>query len=494
MTDFKPLLLDRAPQSMLAFAAAIAAAGGRAIVVGGYVRDRLLGLESKDFDFEVYRLPIERLEEVLRAFGEVIAVGRSFGVLKVKGFDGDFSIPRRDNKVGKGHTGFRVDFDPGMDFAEASRRRDLTINSIGFDPRSGELLDPHGGAGDLRRGVLRATDPARFAEDPLRGLRVAQFLARFEFKPDAELYRLSSSLDLADLSGERIWEEFAKLFLKSRRPSLGLEFLEQTGLLRFFPELQATAGVPQDPEWHPEGDVWVHTRMVVDEAAKLRAGDAQEDLVLLYGALCHDLGKATTTFTDEGGRIRSPNHEPEGVAPTERFLSRLRAPGDFAATVAALVRYHLAPAHFVAQRATPRAYRRLARKLGEAGLTLAFLERLARADHFGRTTPDALAREFPAGEAFLAAARALAVELAPVRDVVLGRHVLARGFAPGPAIGSILRSCRDVQDETGATDPERILDRVLAEGRWDAGRASKDEAADAAEDPDAPRGVGEKEE
>lgn len=453
-------MIQQFDKEILDFARAIQDANGRAVIVGGYVRDQLLGLESKDYDFEIYGLPIDELERVLAGFGEVIAVGKSFGVLRIKGFDIDFSIPRRDNKVGRGHKGFRMEFDPGMDFESAARRRDLTINSIGLDPLTGELLDPFGGADDLRSRMLRATDASTFVEDTLRGLRVAQFHARLEMEPDEELRELCRALDLSDLSGERIWEEFAKLLLKSRKPSMGFEFLRETGLLRFFPELEAMVGVPQDPIWHPEGTVWEHTMMVLDEAAALRNGDADHDLVLLYAALCHDLGKPATTFTDEEGRIRSPNHEPEGVEPTESFLGNIRSPNAVIDKVGVLVRYHLAPAHFHKD-ATPRAYRRLARKLGEFDVTLALLAELARADHFGRTTPDALAREFPAGDAFIAKSRELAVEEKADPDVVMGRHLIARGMKPGPEFGVVLQKCRDVQDETGLDDPEKILEEVL---------------------------------
>lgn len=453
-------MIEQPDEPILDYARAVQAADGRALIVGGFVRDQLLGLSSKDYDFEVFGLTIDALERVLSQFGEVIAVGKSFGVLRLKHVDIDFSIPRRDNKVGRGHKDFRVEFDPQMSFEDAARRRDLTVNSIGFDPLSGELLDPFGGEQDLRDRVLRATDARTFGEDALRGLRVAQFHARLEMAPDDELRELCRRLDLEDLSGERIWEEFAKLLLRSRRPSMGFEFLRETELLRFFPELEAMVGVPQDPIWHPEGTVWEHTMMVLDEAATLRNGDSNHDLVLMYAALCHDLGKPWTTFTDDEGRIRSPNHEPEGVGPTERFLGRMRASGDLIGKVAILVRYHLAPAQFHRD-ATPKAYRRLARKLGEYDANLALLAELARADHFGRTTPDALAREFPAGEAFIARSRELAVEERADPDVVMGRHLIARGMRPGPEFGPLLQRCRDVQDETGLDDAERILELVL---------------------------------
>ena len=447
-------------EPVLEIAGRIARAGGRALIVGGYVRDRFLGLDTKDLDIEVHGLEIARLEDVLRSFGEVIAVGRAFGVLRVKGIDIDFSLPRRDSKTGRGHRGFLVELDPTLGYAEAARRRDLTMNSMALDPLTGEILDPHGGRADIARGILRATDPEHFGEDSLRGLRVAQFRARFELEPDAELRRLSAALDLSDLPGERVYEELKKLLLEGKRPSLGLEFLRETGLLRFFPELEAMVGVPQDPEWHPEGTVWEHTLLVLDEAALARSGVQDDDLVLLLGALCHDLGKpATTVF--EGGRIRSPSHEDVGVPIARALLERLRVPHVLAEAVSAMVRHHLAPAQFPQGNASPKAYRRLARKLEAAGTTMSMLHRVATADHFGRKTPDALARSFPAGDEFLRRASELAVELEPPADAVQGRHLIARGYLPGPWFGKVLERCREIQDETGWDSPDRILDRAL---------------------------------
>ena len=485
-------------------ARAVRDAGGRALVVGGWVRDHLLEVRSKDVDIEVFGLEVERLEALLAGFGSVHAVGRAFGVFRVGGIDVDFSLPRRDSKRGPGHRGFDVTPDPSLDFAQAARRRDLTVNSIGIDPLTGEVLDPHGGRRDLERGVLRATDPERFPEDPLRGLRVAQLAARLEMEPDEELVALCRALDLGELSGERVFDELAKLLLRAARPSIGFRFLEKTGQLRFFPELEALRGVPQDPEWHPEGDVWVHTLMALDAAASLRGGDrvpraqgpvpaalppaaagspgagargadgatppaedrmrshgGSENLALMLGALCHDLGKPATTERVDG-RIRSYRHDTAGVAPTRALLGRMRAPGALVDRVAALVEHHLAPALFVKNAATAKGYRRLARKLEHAGVGIELLVRVARADHLGRTTADARAGRFDAGDAFLAAARAHSVEHAAPRDAVLGRHLVARGMKPGPGFAPILERCREIQDETGWTDPERILDTVLA--------------------------------
>lgn len=441
---------------------AVARAGGRAVVVGGYVRDRLRGVDSKDLDIEVFGLSPDALERVLSRLGEVVRVGKAFGVFRVKGLDIDFSLPRRDSKVRTGHKGFAVAYDPQMSFAEAARRRDLTINSIGLDPLTEEILDPHGGRQDLEAGRLRATDPRHFSEDPLRGLRVAVFTAQLGMTPDDELRELCRQLDLSELSPERIFEELEKLLLRSRKPSIGFDFLRETGLLRFFPEVAAMVDVPQEPEWHPEGDVYVHTMMVLDEAASLKRGEPDEDLALMLGALCHDFGKPETTDVI-GGRITSREHDVKGVPIAQRFLTRLRAPKELTKRVGALVRYHLAPAFFYRDGASARAYRRLARDLAAADVRPDLLLRVAESDHFGRTTEDALARSFPAGEHFQNMMESLSLSDQAPRDVVLGRHLIARGLRPGTDFGSILARCREVQDETGWTDPDSILDRVLKE-------------------------------
>ena len=469
--------------TVVEIAGAVRDAGGRAVLVGGWVRDHFLGVESKDIDIEVFGLGVERLEALLGRFGSVHEVGRAFGVFRVRGIDIDFSLPRHDSKRGPGHRGFDVAPDPSLDFARAARRRDLTINSIGLDPLTGEVLDPYAGCRDLERRVLRATDPAHFREDPLRGLRVVQLAARLEMLPDEELGALCRTLDLGELSGERIFDEIRKLLLRATRPSIGFRVLADTGLLRFFPELDALRGVAQDPEWHPEGDVWTHTLMVVDAAAALRgataageateateaggvrrAGDTTADggegLALMLGALCHDLGKPVVSERI-GGRVRSHGHEAEGAALTRALLGRMRVPAALTDKVAALVEHHLAPTRFVRNGASAKGYRRLAHRLERAGVSIELLARLARADHLGRATDDAIAGRFDAGDTFLAAARTLCVERTAPRDAVLGRHLIARGMRPGPGFAPLLERCREVQDETGWTDPERILDRVL---------------------------------
>ncbi len=443
-------------------AAAVHDVGGRALLVGGHVRDVLLSIPAKDIDIEVFGLTLEALEDVLGSFGDITHAGRAFGVLRIKGLDVDFSLPRTDSKVAAGHAGFDVTYDPEMSFDEAARRRDVTINSIGYDILNAELLDPFDGQKDLSAKVLRATDPSHFSEDPLRGLRVAQFAARFAMTPDEELKRLCRELDFSELSVERILAELDKLLLRSNRPSIGFEFLRETHLLRFFPEIASMIDVPQEPDWHPEGDVFVHTMMVIDEAAGLRRGD-EDDRALMYGALCHDLGKPLTT-EQFNGRIRSHNHDTEGVAVSEKLLGRLKAPTSLIRRVGALVRHHLAPGLYYRGGAKPKAYRRLARELEAADTSMELLLRVATADHLGRTTEDALARRFPAGDHFRQQMDELEIRDEAPKDVVLGRHLIARGMKPGERFGDILERCRDVQDENGWDDAERILDYVLEQG------------------------------
>ena len=457
MTIIRRDLQDPVPESIRDVARQVEKAGGRAWLVGGYVRDGWLGRPTKDLDVEVFGLGIDRLEKLLAHLGEVIAVGRAFGVLRVKGLDVDFSIPRRDSRMGKGHRGFRAEPDPGMTPAEAVRRRDLTVNALLLDPLTGEVLDPAGGIGDLEAGLLRAVDRRTFPEDPLRPVRVAQLVARLGFSVDPDLLVLSRGVDLSELPPERLWGEWHKLLLRAPRPSAGLAFLASAELLGVTPELGALIGVPQDPEWHPEGDVWEHTLRAVDAAAALRTGEEEHDLPLMLGALCHDLGKAPCTEFMEG-RWRSHRHEGEGVEPAGSLLERLGAPKRLIAPVQVLVRHHLQPGRLVREGAGPRAYRRLARELSGCGVSLELLEAVARADALGR---DEELAGFPEGDRFLESARSLEVERRSPPDVVLGRHLIARGMQPGPEMGALLRQCREVQDDTGWDDPERILDRAL---------------------------------
>ncbi|MEP7190086.1 MAG: HD domain-containing protein, partial [Roseiflexaceae bacterium] len=364
---------------------AIQAAGGRALIVGGAVRDVLMGIAPSEYDIEVYDLPIERLLDVLAGLGRVDAVGRSFGILKLRtptGHELDISLPRRESKVGAGHRGFLATPDPTMTPREAAARRDFTWNALAVTPE-GELLDFFGGAADLRAGIIRHTTAA-FAEDPLRVLRAMQFAARFDMRLAPQTAALCRTLlpEAATLATERIWGEWQKWALKGHKPAAGLRVLAETGWLTLYPELAALTDCPQDPLWHPEGGVWLHTLYVCDAAAVIAEREQLADdqrAILLFAALCHDLGKPATTAIGADGRIRSPGHALAGLELAEALLRRLGCPRALVAQAGPLVREHMA---HIGMQVSDRTVRRLALRLTPA--TIAQWGWLVEADHSGR--------------------------------------------------------------------------------------------------------------
>lgn len=415
----------------------VTAAGGRVLAVGGAVRDALLGRPAHDLDLEVFGLAPDRLRALLGEDFDLDLVGQSFGVIKIRRLPIDVSLPRRESKRGLGHKGFEVFSDPSLSVAEAATRRDFTINAIAWDPLSGEVLDPADGARDLAAGVLRHVSE-KFSEDPLRVLRAMQLAARFELEVAPETVALCRAVAPEGLARERIFEEWRKLLVLGRRPSRGLAFLRDCGWLACYPELTALVGCPQDPEWHPEGDVWTHTLHVMDAFADERLDDAWEDLVVGFGCLCHDFGKpATTEIAD--GRVRSPSHEPEGEAPTRSFLARFTEQERLAAAVVPLVREHLKPILLYRERAGAAAVRRLARRVGRIDR----LVRVARADHRGR--PPLPFDGFPAGGWLLERAGELALAAAAPEPIVMGRHLIELGLEPGPHFGPLLEACFEAQ-------------------------------------------------
>jgi tRNA nucleotidyltransferase (CCA-adding enzyme) len=452
-------------------AEAAAAGGGRALVVGGWVRDQLRGRPSKDIDIEVFGIPQEQLLELLSPIGRVEPVGQSFPVYKVVPTGGsagaiDVALPRRESKRGRGHKGFEVHGDPSMSLVEAARRRDFTINAISWDPLTGSYEDPFDGRGDLDRRLLRAVDSRTFSDDSLRALRAVQFAARFEFALEEQTAALCRALPLDDLPAERIWSEIEKLLLQAPRPSLGLQLALDLGIIRqVMPELLPTVGCEQEPEWHPEGDVWTHTLMVVDKARELNGDlDRPRLITVMLGALCHDLGKPPTTAVVDG-RIRSLDHEQAGVEPTVSLLNRLNIHSidgfDVRAQVAGLVAHHLKPGAFrKAPYVSDGAFRRLAQKVD-----LELLARVARADCLGRTGNfDCTAMDW-----FLDRARALGVEHHAPAPLLLGRHLLALGLTPGPRIGEILKLVYEKQldgevtsVEAGIAEARRLISESAA--------------------------------
>ena len=437
------------PEKILRLARAVSDAGGRALMVGGCVRDRLMGRGAKDWDVEVYGVEPSVLRALLDRLGRVNVVGEAFTVYKL-GKDLDVSLPRRERKTGRGHRAFYIEGDPSMSFEEAARRRDFTVNAVLEDPLKGELIDPFGGRADIERKLLRAVSPETFVEDSLRVLRAAQFAARFRFDIEPSTVELCRSIDLTDLPAERVWGELEKILLAAPQPSIGLRWLDDLNATsRLFPELHALKGVPQEPDWHPEGPVDIHTQLVCDRARELIEDlDYPRQVTLMLAALCHDFGKPSTTEFVEG-RIRSRGHEEAGVAPTLSFLERLKLftleGYDVRSQVVALVRDHLKPGEFYRRRGEigDGAFRRLARRC-----ELELLYRVAKADTLGRNAPWVPRDRWfnaDAQEWFIARARELSVEQRPPAPVLMGRHLLEMGLQPSPLVGQLLAAVYEMQ-------------------------------------------------
>lgn len=412
-------------------------AGGRLWLVGGCVRDLILERQPQDLDLEVSGIPAGQLHTILAEHFPVQFVGRAFGVFKLDGLPIDVSLPLRRPLEEASIPGLLHLADHEMDIDEALSRRDFTVNAMAWDPDTLDFRDPFHGRDDLRTGTLRHVSE-RFAEDPLRVLRGMQLAARYNLAAAPETIALCRSLTQEHLPSERIWEEWKKFLLKGISLSKGLHWLNQCDWIRFYPELAALRGCPQDPAWHPEGDVWTHTLHCLDWFAGERTGRIEDDLTVGLGVLCHDFGKPATT-KEEFGRITSRGHEPEGEAPTRQFLARLTNQTGLADEVAALVRCHLRPRALYDGKASDSAIRRLAKHVGRIDR----LVRVARADHAGR--PPKPFDNFPAGEWLLKKARELDVETQAPLPIVMGRHLLAMGVSPGPEMGRQLDDCYEAQ-------------------------------------------------
>lgn len=456
---------------------AVRADGGRPMIVGGSVRDAVLGRRSKDTDIEVYGIPdVAHLEYALSALrASVTWTGRTYGVFTVRfggGITFDVSMPRREEKTGTGHRGFTMEADPAMTFEQAAARRDFTVNAMMADPENGKVLDFHGGLADLNAGILRHTSAA-FCEDPLRVLRAVQFAARFGFTLAPETARECCLMcpEYPSLSVERVYGEWAKIATQGVFLSKALTALEDTGWEIWFPELWNMRDVPQEPAWHPEGDVWTHAGLAGDQAAKFadEAGLTGEDrMVVVLAALLHDCGKPGTTRV-ENARIVSPQHAKHGAEVAKTFLRRSGFPREIIGRIVPLIAEHMN----CATRPTKPAVRRMARRLAPANM--GELALVIHADASGRGDPDA---RHGLVDDWLEMSRDLTVSAAPAKGLLTGRHLIAAGLDPGPVFKPILAQAVAAQDDGAFTDEAGAI-------AWLAERMAI--AADAALFPEEPR-------
>ncbi|RXJ99160.1 polynucleotide adenylyltransferase [Arcobacter sp. CECT 8986] len=435
--------------------------GAKPILVGGCIRDFFLKIDSKDFDIEIFNVEkLEDIQDILSKYGNVKLVGKSFGVLtlSVDGFDFDFALARKEKKIASGHKGFEVITNKNMSFSQASLRRDFTINSIGYDFFEDKILDPHNGLHDLKNKVLRYVNKNTFSEDALRVYRAVQFCARFNLKLEDNTFDLCKKLadtnEFKTLPKERVFEELKKLFLKSIKPSIGLNLLKDLGILKYFDELEKLIGCIQDKEYHPEGDVWIHTLMCIDELARILSEsditDEYRKLYLFYSILCHDLGKPFCT-QEINGRIASHKHEALGVEPTKQFLSKITNEKKFIEKIIPLVKNHLAPFQLYLANSSLKAVKRLSLKVNIEDLCYVCL-----ADCLGRDIKDK--EKCPkAIDWLLTKAKELNIQNSALKPLVQGRDLINIGFKPSKEFKEILDFAMDLQIDENLTKEEILV-------------------------------------
>jgi len=436
---------------------AIINAGGCPMFVGGYVRDRILGNPSEDVDIEVFGLSMSQLINVLIKFGETSVDGNTFATARIKKLPFDFSLPRTDRKVGLGHTGFDIEIIPNASFEDAALRRDFTINSVMSDALTGEIADPFGGINDLQDGVLRMTSPDSFSDDPLRVLRGMQFCGRFDLFPDIPTAdaMFNAKSEFRTISIERIWKEWEKWAALSERPSSGMRCLTVSGWVDLWPMLNDMIGLQQNPEHHPEGDAWEHTLQVVDIATTQAINNnlCREDrAILVFAALCHDMGKPATTALDEDGNIITHGHDLVGSTVAETFLEKIGAPAMVISRVCALVREHMASISFRGS-ISNKTVRRLANRLQPSNIEEWFM--LVNADFRGRGDPEC--GNPPGASKILELAREMEIDLNAPRPILMGRHLINH-MRPGVEMGNILRQAFEAQLDGEFFDVDGALD------------------------------------
>ncbi|MDX8394851.1 MAG: HD domain-containing protein [Mariprofundaceae bacterium] len=439
---------DHIPESVAILSKHLHKYGGKTWLVGGSVRDILLGKKPKDSDVEIYGLDGETVAKLTAELGRTQRVGKQFGVIKLwlHGNEIDIALPRTERKTAAGHRGFDITSDPYISPETATLRRDFTINAMMYDPLEDHLLDFHQGVKDLANGILRHVSPA-FSEDPLRVLRGMQFAARFKLILHPDTAKLCHDLlpEAETLSSSRIWQEWQK-WAHAPTPSFGLQVLQNSGWLKLYPELELMIDCPQDIRWHPEGDVWNHTCLVTDQAARVaddRDYDTETREQLVFAALCHDLGKPSCTFTDKDGSIRSPGHAEAGKSPTHHFLKSIRAPKQLEKFVHPLVREHLVHLH---GEPTPRAIRRLANRLAPTNIEL--WEALVEADASGRFPYPASRAALP----WLKHAQDMQQHQNKPQAIMTGKMLIQAGINSGPEMGKILKHAFNAQLEGDFND------------------------------------------
>lgn len=411
----------------------IEASGAAAWVTGGACRDEIMGIAPRDFDFEAFGADKAEIAEAIQAAGisaKIAGAAYSIIIATIEGEEIEISIA----------TGT---------MAEAAGRRDITANAIYFRPATGEWFDPFDGRSDIEAGIIRAT--AGFPDDPARMMRAARFAARFGWTIEpatAEMIRQMASR-MSEIAIERIWPEFEKAFA-AERPGDFIRSMAEIGIISHFPQIAAMIGCPQDAEWHPEGDAFAHTAHTMDAAARIcrRDGITGEDrIAFIAGAMIHDCGKPATTIIREDGRIASPGHAAAGIEIAEAFFAAAGiGTSRIASRAIAMTAEHMAHTGEI----SPRGIRRIASRIAARGATMTDIARIIEADMAGRPP---IAPEMPAGAIrMMEIAEAEAISASAPAPIIIGRHCIAAGMRPGPAIGEMIRAAFEAQIEGEITD------------------------------------------
>ena len=437
--------------------------GGRTFYVGGCVRDRILGIENKDVDIEVYGIEPGRLYDILKKVGEPLSFGSSFGIYSLKDTHIAVAMPRKEHATGRGHRDFEIYVDPWSDTKSAARRRDFTMNSLMEDVLTGEIIDHFGGRCDIEKKIIRHVDKDSFIEDPLRVFRAAQFASRFGFTAAPETVELCRNMDLSALSRERVEEELQKALLKGRRPSVFFSVLREMDQLDvWFPELRSCIGVEQDPKFHPEGDVWVHTMEVLDRAAWYR-GKVSDPYAFMLLALAHDLGKIITT-EEIDGRIHAYGHETEGMPLAESFVRRITGETAVIDYVLNMVPLHMKPNMVAYSKSAVK----VTNKLFDEAAAPEDLIYFAMCDRplFSGDDP------FEGDSAFLFE-RLKVYEETMAKPHVSGQDLIDAGLEPGPYFGEVLGYAHKLR--LAGIDKKSALKQTLSYARQYVKKETKEE-------------------
>ena len=427
--------------------------GGTAYFVGGFVRDRLLGIENKDIDIEVHGITPDALEKILDSVGTRIEIGKSFGVYSLCGTNIDIAMPRRETAIGIGHRDFKIDVDPFIGTMNAAKRRDFTINALMQNVLTGEIVDHFGGKKDLEEKTLRHVNDDSFSEDPLRVLRAAQFSARFNFDIAPETMALCSKIKLDSLSSERVFEELKKALLKAEKPSLFFENLRKMGHLSYwFPEVEKLIGVLQSTVYHKEGDTYTHTLMVLDEAAKMRNA-VDEPLYFMISALVHDFGKITATKF-YNGNYHATGHEEAGVLIAGELLRRITNENALISYVLNMTALHTKPRMIADDNSSVKA----SNKMFDISENPADLIKLSLCDGLGKIPQKPIAH----AETFLNKRLEIYNEYMS-RPYVMGQDLINAGMTPGKEFSELLALAHKMR--LAGVMKETALSMIMAESR-----------------------------